>query len=578
MPETLMPSAFAMQSLCRSIFCDIKRLFPSDYPDQDVEYLISRLESEGTPFFLTVLPQLGKAVEKALILEEPLQVPMGWTLRKDSRLPLFLNYLFQKVFLEDGSPRSRFFSAESASAVLCIRQLTLLWSKVEFVVDDSVAQKAIEQFKARTTRDVVLCPHHVSLARELLERIFTSSHPQVEELRRFQKEPWGRQGPGAVADRSSPHQKWDFSHWPGLDKRLYAFSDTLGIPSKECLEQPDARVTHVPKDFRGPRIICIEPKENQFAQQGIMDILYRLLSTHPLTKDSISFRSTTQSERLCFSQNVGTIDLKDASDMISLEMGRLLLPRWVFKLVTRYRTRKISYQGISWAPNCLATMGNACCFPLETLLFWAIARSVVSSEELREKNVPPRPVRVYGDDIIVPIKAAGDVVAELERYGLTVNKEKTCVKTLVKESCGEWVCNGFSQRLVKVKSMNVSNLRAWLQYMAYSDHMCKLGLIATANTMLDFCTEFLPQRSIKERYNRRFQRKEFKLPAFASAGKHVQLEGAPGLYAWYVHNDTAPFLRGTSIKVKWRWTAENPYSWFPELSLAHSCELDHVNL
>lgn len=556
MSETLTPSAFAMQSCCRALFQDMRRLFPSEHLDEDFDYLVSRMENEGNQFMFTTLPLLGKAVERALIRCDKFICPIGWKLQKGTRLPLFLNLLFRELFCEDGSVHA--FTEKSHMALLILRQLTLLWSKVEGRVEEEVAQAAVQSFRERTTRDVVITAKHVSLAREILERLFASDHPCVLELRRFRKEPWGRHGPGAVADKSSPSEKWDFSHWAGLNPRLFEFSVADRVYPR-LNSQPCARVTAVPKDFRGPRIICIEPKENQFAQQGLMDIFYRLLTSHSLTKRSISFRDDTHSRRLCYRQDVCTIDLKDASDNLSLRLARLLLPGWIFSLVTRYRTRFVDYNNTKWAPNCLATMGNACCFPLETLLFWAIARSVVHSVETRMKIRHRGPVRVFGDDIIVPSYAAKELLLELGRCGLVVNHDKTCIAPLVKESCGEWVFMGKSQIVVKVKTTHVSDQRTWLQYMSYSAQVYKLGFYSLAQTMLDFCLKFLPISCVKTRYNKNLQTKESRFPMFASKGKRAELSGYTGLYAWHVQNDTAPFLHGTSKEVKRRWTTLNSY-------------------
>lgn len=556
MDETLKPSAFAMQSLSRALFFDMSRLHPSAYLPKDISYFQTRLAAEGEKFLCTTLPLLGKAVEQALILEEPLVVPLGWHLEKGTRRPIFLNHLFIEVFDEEGRPLDP--TDRSKMAVLLIRQLTLLWSKIESGVDPDLAKRSVSEFKVRTEVARPLKGEHLGYTRELVRRVVDCDLPESLELKEFLKTPWGRHGPGAVADRAAPCEKWDFSRWPGLQEELFLLNDHAKLPSRELAYQPPARVVTVPKDFKGPRVICIEPKENQFAQQGLMDILYRLLSKHPLTKRSISFWNTLPSQDLCYRDNICTIDLKDASDCLSIGLARAVFPRWFFSLVTRYRTRSVSYQDLVWKPKCLATMGNACCFPLQTLTFWAIARSVLYLNKWSDGTRAVDPLRVFGDDIIAPRWAGPLIIKALEGSGFVINKSKTCLHTLVKESCGEWVYAGESQRLVKVKAACVSNVQSWLAYLDYSVQARQLGLVALAAAMETLCANFLPSTSIRRRWNRKLQRLEFLLPTFAMVGRSAELSGYTGLYAWFVRNDTAPFLNGTWKRVKKRWMDRSP--------------------
>jgi hypothetical protein len=556
MNGTLTPSAFAMQSVCRSLFVDLKRELPFEYLDNDLLYLFQRFNAEGDPFLLISLPKLGKEIERALIREEQFNAPPGWRLKKGTRLPLFLNHLFLKVFLEDGSCRLD----GDPRAVLYLRQITMIFSKVCGCVDQVVVQKAIEEFRLRTTRHVdIFSMPEVVLAREILRHLFDLRTPECDELRRFQKKPWGRHGNGAVADFSNQWMKWQLFAWPGMPKEAFSIHQGLDLESGVLPTQPNARVVAVPKDFRGPRIICIEPKENQFVQQGLMDILYRLLHNHPLTRRSIDFRDVTPSGRLCYNSDVATIDLKDASDMLSISLARCLLPSWVFSLVARYRTRTVRFGNLTWHPNCFATMGNACCFPIETLVFWVLTQATCVLERKRGIISAVKNIRVFGDDIILPRKAAPRVIEVLEGCGLRVNRDKTCLKTLVKESCGTWCYRNTNLEIIKVKSTNVTDARSWVQYLDYSIQAAKLGLPNLAETMRELCQKWLPVIPI--RFNRKLQRKEFRRPMFASIGRSQELPGEAGLYAYFVRNDTAPRFHGT-VKVKRKWVSEDPYGPF----------------
>jgi len=553
---TLTPTAETMLSCCRALLLDIARTFAGYvYVQQDSEYLRTRCASEGDSVLLTALPTMGRAVELSLITCEPIVVPQGWELCGKTRLPRFLNYLFLQVFKTDGVPLDR--ESLNCQAAYLLRQLFLLYSKVETAVSPALSLLAIAQFKERTSKEPNV-KYHLDLyeARALLGKVFRNGEPFVDDLHRFRNKPWGRHGPGAVASQASPSEKWEFNHWPGLQTSLFQFNERVSVPSKGMPSQPYSRVTCVPKDFRGPRVICIEPKENQFAQQGLMAILYKLCHANTLTRRSISFESTSRSEQLCYDNSYATIDLKDASDYLSMSLVKRLFPRWVFSLLTRYRTRTISSGSDTWRPRSFATMGSALCFPIETMVFWSIAKAVVNKIGAIEKR-PNREVRVFGDDIIVPLYSVNYVILALERCGLVINRSKTCVGPLVRESCGEWVLCGNSSRVIRFRSTGVSDERSWLQYCDYLTAVRTRGLLNLESAITMQLENLLPSSDVKRRWNRRLQRFEWLLPTIADRGSRSELAGEPGMYAWHAHNDTAPFLKGARKRVKMRWL-ENP--------------------
>lgn len=578
----------AQSRVYRALFCDIARHFPN-FVLADFKYLLSRFEKEGILFYLERLPELGKAFETSIITLEPLKVPAGFKLAKGTRLPKFLNQLFSQLFSNDGSPlyclanRGQWNSI-AVEACRYIRQVCLMWSKVEMIteVDDTSAtsgqrgritaktKAALEGFVQRCTREVEfgqfdtladLNTWHGAMneARRLLRCVFSTKVPTLDELQKFIQEPWGRQGPGAVAGGEVGREKWSFNQWPGLPKGLFLWRTGFGMDAVSVKEQPDARLCCVPKDFRGPRVICIEPKENQFAQQGLMDILYRHVRACDLTRRSISFLDTDISRQLCYDYAYATIDMKDASDMISLMLGRLLLPRWVFKLVTRYRSRHVMVRELNKRvrTKCLATMGNATCFPLETLIFWALSLGTMihlrDSFHPRQQKHLNLDVRVFGDDIIVPLWAADNVARILEASGLIVNRSKTCIESPVRESCGEWVFMDRPVRIYKFRTAEVANLRSFFQWRDQLSDLSGSGMTAMENEISDVLSEFSSSLKLKVRYNKNLQRKEIYAPRIVQLGRVSELVDAAGLYAWHVHNDRTPILNGARKRVKMGW-------------------------
>jgi hypothetical protein len=107
---------------------------------------------------------------------------------------------------------------------------------------------------------------------------------------------------------------------------------------------------------------------------------------------------------------------------------------------TRSRTADVPGFGVIRLAK-FASMGSALCFPLEAMVFLTIivtaiaragSRPVTRSllRELRGK------VRVYGDDIIVPVEYVRTVTEHLEAFGLKVNSDKSYGSGKFRESCG----------------------------------------------------------------------------------------------------------------------------------------------
>jgi len=578
----------AQSCLYRALFCDIAQVFPN-FVLCDYQYLMKRFASEGSGVYLEKLPLLGKGLETSLITGDALIVPPGWQLRKGTRLPKFLYELFSQLYDNEGhltfdfyhfSKDPRVVTHKVFSACLFLRQVTMMWSKVELFSDVGSPKtgtkvcaksiKAIDEFVKRITDEVEI-DYSISLhrdsigeARRLLRWVFSQDLSKVVDLKDFVSKPWGRQGPGAVAGGERGKEKWSFQKWPGLPKYLFTWREGFDMDVEPITSQPPARLRTVPKDFRGPRVICMEPKENQFAQQGLMAILYGLSRESSLLRKSISFFDTAESRRLCFDYRYATIDMKDASDLISLRLARVLLPRWVFKLVTRYRSRTVSLPDQRVIKSrCLTTMGNATCFPLETFVFWAIALgtllSVRDSYPERQRKHLNLDVRVFGDDIIVPLWGCDAVVQVLTACKMLVNTGKTCALSLVRESCGEWVFAGRSARIFKFRSTSVTSHRNFLQWRDQLNDLESVELPALKEEISDMLKAYVTNaklanpRAFRLRYNGALQRMEIFAPVVVQTGSISELVDAAGLYAWHVHNDRTPFLRGARKRVHMRW-------------------------
>lgn len=192
------------------------------------------------------------------------------------------------------------------------------------------------------------------------------------------------------------------------------------------------RITTVPKNAKTDRVIAIEPLMNMFIQKGIGRVI-----RHRLRRIGINLDDQTINQRYAEEGSrtgrLATIDLSSASDTVSLELCRQLLPSDWFCAIEQARSQsgvfpsgeRIAYQKVS-------SMGNGFTFELESLIFWALVSSVVDLLKLEDRRVS-----VYGDDIIVSVDAYGRVREILEFCGFTVNEKKSFWQGPFRESCGK---------------------------------------------------------------------------------------------------------------------------------------------
>lgn len=193
------------------------------------------------------------------------------------------------------------------------------------------------------------------------------------------------------------------------------------------------KITMVPKTALVHRTIAIEPTLNGYIQKGIDVYLRKKLNRVGIDlsdQDTNSFLamrgSVEELDPLC------TIDLSAASDSISIQVCKDLLPPAWFDLMDR--TRSPSYES-TWGSgryHKFVSMGNGFCFPLETLIFASLAYAVGEVSFGAGDNT----FRVYGDDIVIRQHAALLLLEVLKYLGFKANASKTFVHGPFRESCG----------------------------------------------------------------------------------------------------------------------------------------------
>lgn len=430
------------------------------FSGKDLQTIIERLQAEGSSFVKVTLPLLGKALDQGLVCGTFKNIP-HFSLKRNTRLPTFCHSVFREIFGSDGDLRSD----ANTTCIHHLRQFLLFDSKVISTPTEQQKVTAIEDFKTRQSalRGVRLDTGHPVLLRAqwLLTRVLKRC--DLSDI-------LPGHGPGIVSEGYNRFERWDFSSWPYKAEREYPFgvygthsfraiaSRGIGVP---LIRNKVTKCCLVPKDFRGPRLISAESTATQYLQQGQMRSLMSYIDSHPILSRSICLRDQTHNQKKAseaYDNDQVTLDLSNASDTVSVAVVWYLLsgvPKLRRQLMST-RSDYMRYNNEYVRISAFAPMGSAVCFPVETLVFWAISmaslmlvRPVCQAKRAAlNKGFTPaqQPLRelaslvsVFGDDIIVPSDCFETLVSTLSHIGCSVNKSKTCYATPFRESCGsDW--------------------------------------------------------------------------------------------------------------------------------------------
>lgn len=284
-----------------------------------------------------------------------------------------------------------------------------------------------------------------------------------------------KHGPGATADKLIGNQKWKLPTWHDRLETVFPYTG-YGVPTPrdawlvegikylEPQDEPPVRLTDVPKTRTKPRLIAIEPTCMQYMQQAVGRELMHSLEVDPLAKWFVGFTEQWPNQAMaqCGSddQSVATIDLSEASDRLANWLVEDLFerfPSFLEGIQACRSTRVVLPSGGVLTLQKFASMGSALTFPIETMLFAAIAiERVLSVAKLPISRTSIErfrgTVRAYGDDIIVPTGMAEDVIGGLEALGFKVNRNKSFWTGEFRESCGKEYWAGYDVSIVKFRS------------------------------------------------------------------------------------------------------------------------------
>jgi len=228
-------------------------------------------------------------------------------------------------------------------------------------------------------------------------------------------------------------------------------ADSLGklrdMPVQETFYD---KAAFVPKDTRAVRGIGLVEPTLMFFQQAIARWLKeRMCGSYWKKELDITDQSRNQqwARRGSIDGSVATIDLSDASNSLHLGLIERLFPYPLSNCLLATRAEGLTNGKDSVKYACFAPQGAATCFPVQTIVFWALckAASTVVGGHLNPLS------SCYGDDIVVSSQAVDLVTRVLETVGLIVNRDKTFSQGPFRESCGADYLNGNLVTPVRVR-------------------------------------------------------------------------------------------------------------------------------
>jgi hypothetical protein len=486
-----------------SIFADLAYAYPDnvDWFEKDQARLRRLVEQRGyCQVYLVDLPALGKHLDQALAsgAYRCLGLPLQGKGPGHVQMPQFLRQLYLRVFDESGSLKEDY----DETAIFFLRQVLYGAKRTSIQCSDEAVEKEITEFVQvdtslplpekfwteenppsslipQTYGGFSKSPWYAKKVQELpvekraestrfLVNLDLVSRLMVTSLGPYSYGDWRmRHGPGVVSVPPPMRNKYYFMGWSERLESVYpiadcgfhdyfAWVDDVKIRGMEAPNgAPWSRLIDVPKTFLKPRLIAAEPGEHQWCQQNLKAYMYSRCRKSWIGK-FVRFNDQTLNQQLCRKGSLtgllATLDLSSASDRVTCHaVGNLFRARQeVLQALRASRTHqiliehKIPRNGVKCEILELrkfSTMGSACTFPVESLMF--LAATIAAILTVREEAVTERNIRklegsvaVFGDDIVVPVDSRELLVRGLEILDFKVNLAKSFWTGKFRESCG----------------------------------------------------------------------------------------------------------------------------------------------
>jgi len=486
--------------LLQCLFADAERRCHTS-TSRDFNYVTVRFEAEGESFITIALPAYGKDLQRALA-DGAVTPSLFAGFRKRGKLPIFLGGLLELVFdrwsgclLDD----------PSVAAIQTIRQITMAFGKIKKECSNERIQAAYSEYikcelevkrgdRARSPVDIL---DYGRMARLLWGRVNSRLDRRI-----YDGELIPRHGPGSTADRLVGNQKYTLLEYSSRLHEEFPYWETVcasyeeiqlleeRVDFHEPSQEIPVRVSSVVKNATTPRVIAMEPTYNMYVQLGIMDMMREEFRRDDNARNLICFDSQEPNQLMARSASrdgrLATLDMKEASDRVSNQLAIATFDNFTYlgKAVQASRSRRADVPGYGVIRLAkFASMGSGLTFPVEsmvfcTLIFLGIERDL--KRPLTQKDITSLygKVRVYGDDILVPVEFVESVIQTLETFGALVNRNKSFWTGKFRESCGGDYYDGFSVKIVRLKHDPIESHRdgsAVSSFVSFRNQLYELG-------------------------------------------------------------------------------------------------------
>jgi hypothetical protein len=489
--------SFAEKHLC-ALLTDANNNLPSyrsaDFR-RDVATIKRRIHAEGLPFATLSLPTLAQGLFD--LLEGRDATFPGFLVRGGH--PVFLRGLFRVVL--NGS------EAEKIKGLDYFYSIVVGFKKLKGPYKKSVLAEQFSEF--------------VKVDRELSDIDWFSSDrlPILQLARQYVKSVVGdisldsrkclpRPGPGATNTHVDKHMRYRPHKLYAQIERVLPFVDGwysshpydvvaqsdhyAKLFMNGIKNEPTSRFKFVPKTAGKARGICIEENEVQFLQQALRRVITDRISVCSHTKRNLALNdqhvNATLAQMASITKTYATIDMSEASDRVSRE-----LVSWLFQdnkplhdALMALSTRWIEPpEEADWPGNIrtnkFAPMGSALCFPVMTLVHYALCKAIIRLSAVQDRKAKSRKVYVYGDDIIIHSDCYTAVTDWLPRFGMKLNLTKSFHLSHFRESCGIHALHGHDITPVYVKHIPYQQSHGELfSYLAVEQALFKKGFETTA--------------------------------------------------------------------------------------------------
>lgn len=253
---------------------------------RDIETALARVEHEGESFLTITLPSFCSDFERSLELGR-VDSTFFVSFKKNGSLPAFLQGLTSLVFDQS---TGIIYESPNIAAIRCIRQLTLIFKKIE--------RETTERRKRRAEEAYVNCESDLEVTESELtdeqRRSFSTNfawlysdvlNDLTKAIEDLDVKP--KHGPGSTQDKLLGNRKWSFPTWTRRLEKVFPYayycthtwSPTLDYKHTLLPEElePPVKVVFVPKTQTTPRVIAMEPTHMQYVQQAVMTKLVPLL-------------------------------------------------------------------------------------------------------------------------------------------------------------------------------------------------------------------------------------------------------------------------------------------------------------